>query len=100
MVFVETKKWVVLWGSGSVGSEDSVDPGLKNAKKVVAVVQAGSWSEVGRAGRRLPRRPAQIEWKEEITMASSSQLDPLGAQSLTDARNESHVIESCNEQLG
>jgi hypothetical protein len=38
----------------------------------------------------LSRRPAQIKWKEEITMASSSQLNLLGAQSLADARNESH----------
>jgi hypothetical protein len=38
---------------------------------------------------------------EEITMISSSQFDPLfGAQSLTDARNEYHAAESCNEQLG
>ena len=47
----------------------------------------------------LSRRPAQIEWREEVSMASSSQLVPLGAQSLVDARNDSFVAESYNEQF-
>lgn len=33
-------------------------------------------------------------------MESSSQLDPLGTQSLVDARSDSHMAESCNKQLG
>jgi hypothetical protein len=60
-----------------------------------------SWKGWSTKLEELSSRPAQIEWMEEITMTSSSQLDPLfGAQSLTNARNEYHAVESCNEQLG
>ena len=46
----------MLSGSGLVGSEDGgVDLDFKNAKKVVADVQAGSWSAAGRAGLQAGR---------------------------------------------
>jgi hypothetical protein len=50
--------------------------------------------------KELSRRPAQIEWKEEITRASSSQLDQSDAQSSVDARSDLFTAEFCNEPLG
>jgi len=43
---------------------------------------------------------AQIEWREEVSTASSSQLVPLGVQSSVDARSDLFTAEFCNEPLG
>lgn len=47
----------------------------------------------------LSRRPAQIEWMEEVSTESSSSLVLSGAQSLGVARSDPCVAESCNGQF-
>lgn len=73
--------------------EDGVDPNCKNAKKVAPMYKQETGGLLERLINKLEKvwsQPAQIEWKE-LTMSLSSQLGPLGAQSLvfTDVRNDS-----------
>lgn len=70
---------------------------------MAGAVQEGRWGVFGRADRQtgggVKATGAQIEWREEVSTASSSQLVPLGVQSSVDAKSDLSMAESYNEQL-
>jgi len=48
----------------------------------------------------LSRRPTQIEWKEEMATATSSQSVPSESRSSTDARSDLVLPVFCNKKMG
>ena len=48
----------------------------------------------------LSRRPAQIEWKEEMATATLSLLVPSESRSSTDARSDLVLPVFCNKKMG
>lgn len=90
-------------GCGLDGNEDGAGSDCKNATRMAGAVQEGRWGVFGRADRQtgggVKAPGAQIEWREEVSTASSSQLVPLGVQSSVDAKSDLSMAESYNEQL-